>query len=96
MRLRARVDYTQHSIVSALRAAGYSVAITSQLGKGFPDIVVGKNKKNCLLEIKDDSKPLKQRALTRDEEEWHGKWLGQVNTVGNVVEALRIAYLVCS
>src|SRR5688572_22293101 len=36
-----RVDGNQNIIVKALRNQGASVAITSALGQGFPDIVVG-------------------------------------------------------
>lgn len=40
MRRAANVDANQPAIVRALKAAGYHVAHTYQLGRGFPDLVV--------------------------------------------------------
>ena len=41
MRQDARKDANQTQIVDALRGVGATVAITSMLGHGFPDLVVG-------------------------------------------------------
>ena len=41
MRRAAKVDANQPATVKALRDAGMTVAVTSSLGKGFPDLVVG-------------------------------------------------------
>jgi hypothetical protein len=41
MRIRAKVDTNQKSIVAALRKCGFQVAHLHQLGKGVPDILVG-------------------------------------------------------
>jgi len=49
-RRAARVDANQKEIVTMLRRMGYSVAVTSDCGKGFPDIVVGRSGKNYLFE----------------------------------------------
>ena len=40
MRRAANVDVNQREIVNAVRAAGLHVALTHQLGRGFPDCVV--------------------------------------------------------
>ena len=87
-RTRAKVDTNQSQIVKVLRAVGASVATTHQVGKGFPDIVVGYKGRNHLLEIKDGDKPPSQRKLTADEQEWHDKWRGTVKIVNNETEAL--------
>lgn len=80
MRRRARTDDNQTAIVEALRdIPGVSVAITSALGNGFPDIVVGVGARNYLIEIKDGSKPPSRRELTDDEYDWHERWTGQVD-----------------
>lgn len=47
-----RIDANQSEIVAALRACGCTVAITSDVGGGFPDLVVGYQGRNFLLEIK--------------------------------------------
>lgn len=76
MRVAARVDANQGDIVKAYRRAGCSVAITSQQGKGFPDIVVGAFGLNELVEIKDGAKPPSARKLTEDEARFCSKWKG--------------------
>lgn len=62
-----KIDNNQAEIVKKLRAIpGISVHITSRLGEGFPDIVVGYNKQVTLLvEIKNTNKHIR---LTKDEE----------------------------
>lgn len=89
MRRAAKVDDNQGEIVGALRGAGCSVAILSGVGKGFPDIAVGRAGKTYLLEIKDGSKPPSRRQLTPDERAWHGAWKGHAAVVENVEQALR-------
>lgn len=73
MRRAARVDVNQRQITKELRAAGYSVAITSQLGKGFGDIVVGYKGVNLIVELKATSKD----KLTPHEVEFQSNWKGQ-------------------
>ena len=89
MRKIARVDANQSEIVEALRKAGASVCFTHQLGKGVPDILVGVNGRNYLLEIKTSF-----GTLTPDERDWHEAWRGQVCVVRNVEEALAVTGLV--
>lgn len=81
MRRAARVDDNQAELVAQLRAYGASVAVTSALGQGFPDIVVGFQGRNWLLEIKDPSKVPSKRRLTPDELAWHNDWRGSVHVV---------------
>jgi hypothetical protein len=93
LRRAARIDRTQPEIVQALRARGYSVAITSQCGHGFPDLVVGKMRSNgqrfnWMLECKDWQLPPSARELTPDQCIFHANWAGQVDVVNSVEEAL--------
>ena len=90
-----RKDYNADEIIEALKKAGFSVHDTSCVGNGFPDLVVGKNGKNCLLEIKDGSKPLSKRALTEDEEAWHCAWNGYAEVVDSPKQALEAARRCC-
>lgn len=85
MRLRAKVDDNQKVIVEALRKAGRAVAITSTVGNGFPDLVVGFGGKNFLLEIKKTSKS----KLTPDQLEFISFWRGQWARVETVEEAIK-------
>jgi hypothetical protein len=96
MRRKARIDANQNQIVKALRQIPHlSVAITSQLGQGFPDLVIGYRGKNYLIELKDGSKPASARRLTQDELEWHDGWFGRVDTCDSleaILEALNIKH----
>lgn len=73
-----KIDGNQNKIVKQLRQLGFSVAVTSQLGKGFPDIVVGKDGRNLLVELKDPNQPASARKLTPDEMEFHNNWRGEI------------------
>jgi hypothetical protein len=83
-----RVDANQSAIVAALRQCGATVAITSSLGEGFVDIVVGYGGRNYLVEIKDGSQPESAQKLTPDEAKFHEKWRGQVAIIRSVQEAI--------
>lgn len=85
-----RVDANQHIIVSAFRKLGYSVAITSGLGDGFPDAVVGKHGINLLVEIKDGCKPPSKRKLTEHEEKFRDGWLGQYCIVETLDDVMKL------
>lgn len=78
MRRAARKDDNQTLIVKQLRQLGYSVYITSMVGKGFPDLVIGKRNKNYLVELKDGSKPPSARKLTDDEAKFIEGWQGTI------------------
>lgn len=85
-----RIDANQNEVVSALRKLGFSVAITSMVGKGFPDLVVGKNGINWLFELKDGSKAPSQKKLTPDEQKFFDGWRGQINKVDGLDDILAI------
>lgn len=95
MRRRGRVDDNQREIVDALRSAGAAVAVTSSLGKGFPDIVFAHPRLAGaqLAEIKDGRKPKSAQALTADEAAFHATWRAagcQVHVIRSRAEALAI------
>jgi hypothetical protein len=83
-----RIDGNQHEIVQALRKMGVSVAITSMVGHGFPDLCVGFRGHNLLLEIKDGTKCKSQQALTEKEKEFHLTWRGHYAVITSVEEAI--------
>jgi len=89
MRLKARTDYNQKLIVEQLRKLGVSVAVTSMLGKGFPDLVLGYQNKNFLVELKDGAKPKSQKGLTMDEAKFFTSWRGSVCKCENIDEILK-------
>lgn len=83
MRRAAKVDENQPEIVKALRQIGASVAVTSQLGAGFPDLVVGLRGETFLLEIKTPA-----GRMTHDEIEFMSEWRGHYMVVRNVEQAI--------
>lgn len=85
-----RTDTNQIDIVKSLRASGCSVRILSDVGGGFPDILVGRNGVNVLMEIKDGSLPLSKQKLTPDEVEFHDRWKGQAAIVRDIDEAIAV------
>ena len=85
-----RVDANQKNVVQQLRKLGCSVAITSSLGKGFPDFVIGVRGKNYLIELKDGAKTPSQRKLTPDESHFHALWRGQIDVCNDIGEIIKL------
>ena len=90
MRVRGRIDDNQKEVVSQLRKLGVSVAITSMLGKGFPDLVLGHQNKNYLIELKDGNKTKSRKTLTEDEAKFFNDWRGQCNKCESLDDICRI------
>lgn len=98
-RRAAKTDTQQTAIVAALRKAGYVVAITSQLGDGYPDIHVAGACSSLLIEIKTcpSAKMARTsiwgderiRLLTEDEFKFHASWPHAIPIVFDSAEALR-------
>lgn len=86
----AAVDANQPSIVGYLRAIGASVTPLHRVGQGCPDLAVGYQGVNYLIEVKDGDKPPSKRALTDPQKAWHSAWRGQVGIANNIEEALEI------
>ena len=82
-----RSDLNQSAIIKCLRAVGCSVAVTSQLGYGFPDIVVGYMNKNYLFEIKNNSTHGK---LNDSQLAFHSKWKGKIFIVYSIQDIYKI------
>ena len=86
-----RTDSNHAEIIKALRKIpNLSVFSTHEVGKGFPDIVIGYKGINYLIEIKDGNKPPSARKLTDAEIEFHLNWNGQIDTIKNLDELLQI------
>lgn len=84
-RRRRKSDANQGSIVAALRAAGASVEVLSDAGRGCPDLLVGVHGRNLLLEVKGLA-----GGLTPVQRTWHRDWRGQVSVVTSPEEAVRV------
>lgn len=83
-----KADANQAEIVSALRKAGCSVQPIHMVGRGCPDLLVGRAQKNYVLEVKRGTRPC-DRKLTEDENIWFLEWRGQADVVSTVREALK-------
>ncbi len=88
MRTYPRLDSNHGQIVTALRAVGATVQSLASVGKGCPDILVGINGRNWLMEIKDGDKSPSRQSLTAEEVIWHNEWKGKVSIVTDVKQAL--------
>lgn len=69
---RKRTDDNQTAIVEAARAIGASVVVTSDLGDGFPDLVVGFRGETEMAEVKSATGKLSPRQR-RFQREWNGR-----------------------
>jgi Holliday junction resolvase len=90
MRKAAKTDANQTQVVNALRQAGASVQSLAAIGRGCPDLLVGYQGINYLMEVKDGSKVPSAQKLTIDQEHWHSVWKGVVHVVKSEDEALKI------
>lgn len=88
MRRRRRADATQPPIVAALRAAGRSVEVLSDVGRGVPDLLVGNDGETYLLEV-EVPKSTKGKSHRTLQVFWRERWLGRpVSIVTTPDEAL--------
>jgi hypothetical protein len=86
-----RIDANQVEVVKQLRKIpGVTVAITSQLGSGFPDLVVGYKKVNYLIELKDGKKSKSEKALTGAEELFMFNWNGQYSVCESFPDCCKV------
>ena len=84
-----KVDANQPQIVAELRQLWFLVHITSDLGRGFPDLVVGDRRTNrvFLFEVKNPEEAWK---LTEREGEFHELWGAMVHVIETTEDALEI------
>lgn len=90
MRRQAKVDANQAEIVRALRQAGATVQSLAPVGDGVPDLLVGWQGKNILMEVKDSNQPPSKRKLTTDEHSWHQNWRGTAYIVESIRDAMMV------
>lgn len=79
----AKVDGNHAQIVRSLRQAGASVQSMARLGQGAPDLLVGFQGQNWVMEVK------AEKGLVRAfQAAWMSNWRGHVVVVRSVDEAL--------
>ena len=89
MMRNAKVDRNQPEIVKAFRGLGWTVLIISQL-KNCADIIVSKNGRTIVIEIKDGEKTKSQQKLTEGELKFMGNWQGEYKIVTCIDEVLEL------
>lgn len=93
VRRAAKIDANQNKVVEALRGIpGVTIAITSQLGGGFVDFILGYKGVNYMIELKDGDKPPSQRKLTEDEEKFHRQWKGQISVCSSFDDVFKVVF----
>lgn len=98
MRYRAKRDANHAPIVRALEGIGYTVLDLSAVGRGCPDVAVGRAGVTYLLEIKSPRALRKDGSIGRSDKrstdgqaEWAARWRGgPVAIVTSVDEAIRV------
>jgi len=78
MRRAAKIDANHREIVAVFRAYGASVQTLAAVGQGVPDLLVGYQGRNYLVEVKDGNKSPSRRRLTDDQEAWRETWRGEL------------------
>ncbi len=91
-----RVDANQTEIVAAFRKMGCKVFVTSSVGNGYPDLLVGVSNMAWHVEVKDGSKPLSQQKLTPAEKLFHEDWGFCTIIITSVDEAIAFVNMVRS
>lgn len=84
-----RTDSNQTEIVKLFRNLGCTVQILSDVGRGCPDLVIGMQGKNFLVEVKDGKKCLSAQKLTEHEQKFFDTWKGQVCIISSQDDLLR-------
>lgn len=85
-----KVDVNHSLIVKTLRDLGCSVFDTSRVGGGFPDIVVGKNNKTILVEIKANEKSKYTPAQELFMMNWRGSAVARIDSVDSAIRLVKL------
>lgn len=85
----AKVDRNQPEIVKAFRSFGWAVLIISQL-KNCADIIVSKDGRTIVIEIKDGEKPKSQQKLTEGELKFMDQWQGEYRIITCIDDVVSI------
>jgi Holliday junction resolvase len=85
-----RVDSNQKEIVKAFKDLGCSVFDTSRVGQGFPDLLVGRNKKTVLVEIKSSEKAAFTTAQELFMMNWRGSTVVRINDIEGAIRLVKL------
>lgn len=92
-RRAAKIDRNQPEIVEFFRKSGCSVSITSAVGDGFPDLVVGFGGITVLVEVKDGEQVPSKQKLTEDQVIFFDEFKGAKTVVNSIKDAAKLVAL---
>lgn len=87
---RKRTDANHALLMQTFRKLGCSIIDLSAVGKGCPDLAIGKHGKTALVEIKRDDKAKHTPAQLEFMAGWHG---GTLATVRDIEGAVRLVHM---
>lgn len=85
-----KVDVNHSLIVKTLRDLGCSVFDTSRVAGGFPDLVIGKNNKTILVEIKANEKSKYTPAQEMFMMNWRGSAVARIDSIDSAIRLVKI------
>lgn len=83
-----RIDRNQNEIVKTFRQLGILVYITSNLGNGFPDLVILFKNRIWLIEIKNGKLAKSAQKLTEKEDKFHTLWKDHVVIITSIQDVI--------
>lgn len=78
---KRRTDKNQVEIINALKTEGFSVVDLSAVGGGVPDLLVARNKKTYLIEVKSEKGQLNQMQIN-----FRRAWKGRIFVIRDMTE----------
>ena len=85
-----RTDANHKEIVNAFKDLGCSIFDTSRIGMGFPDVIIGKNGKTVLVEIKSSEKAKFTTAQDLFMMNWKGSTVCRVHDLEGVKTVVKV------
>mgnify|MGYP003340286181 CR=1 FL=1 len=85
-----RVDVNQSELIKVFKQLGCSVFDTSRVAGGFPDLMIGKNKKTVLVEIKSSEKAKYTAAQELFMMNWRGSTVVRINDIEGAIRLVKL------
>ena len=86
---RTHVDKNQNEIIKAFEQCGCSVLNCARIGSGFPDLVVGFQGNNYLVEVKNPANSYGKKGLNSNQIEWANNWPSPVLVARTLDDVVR-------
>lgn len=80
----AKKDANHNDITKALEKSGCAVVDVSKLGGGFPDLIVCRQRKTYLVEIKNTKTSYGKRGPNKNQKAWADGWPEKVFILKNL------------